>query len=526
VTQPVVRTESLGGSPLSQAARAGRLPDWYPSVPRGADDWRTHADRVTSSVDNRWLDALAPAIAASGSAGERLARSAGGKGAVVTTGQQPGLFGGPLMTLAKAITARALADTLEEMTGMPVAPVFWAATDDADFDEAAVVSISLDDGAHELRLESRAPAGTPMSRVPMDDEITALLPSLRGAAASTAHASFVAAVEQAYRPGATIGDAYVAVLRDVLQPIGIAVLDASHPCVTQAGARLLRAAAAQAEQVSAALHMRTEAIRAAGYAPQVEEVPGLSLVFTNEQGIKRRLPIAEALKLAGDRQLSATVLLRPVLERAILPTLAYVAGPGEIAYFAQVSAVADALGAERQLVVPRWSTTIVDARTQRTLDDFHANVEELADPHAVFTRAARERLPEGAGQALNTLRADTLAGVDRLRGATNGLLSDPVVDGLRRSLEHRLARTERRLVAAVKAKEVEVMRRLSAARGSLFPHGVRQERKLAYIPFLARYGPALVEQLLDAARAHARAVVAGSPAIPVSATQSPQTARR
>ena len=70
------------------------------------------------------------------------------------------------------------------------------------------------------------------------------------------------------------------------------------------------------------------------------------------------------------------------------------------------------------------------------------------------------------------------------------------------------------------------MRRLSAARGSLFPHGVRQERKLAYIPFLARYGPALVEQLLDAARAHARAVVAGSPAIPVSATQSPQTARR
>jgi len=158
VTQPVVRTESLGGSPLSQAARAGRLLDWYPSVPRGADDWRTHADRVTSSVDNRWLDALAPAIAASGSAGERLARSAGGKGAVVTTGQQPGLFGGPLMTLAKAITARALADTLEEMTGMPVAPVFWAATDDADFDEAAVVSISLDDGAHELRLESRAPA--------------------------------------------------------------------------------------------------------------------------------------------------------------------------------------------------------------------------------------------------------------------------------------------------------------------------------------------------------------------------------
>lgn len=526
MTHPIVRTESLGGSPLSQAARGGRLPEWYPSVPVGAEEWRAHATRVTSSMEKRWLDALAPGFDAGGAAADRLARSAAGKGAVVTTGQQPGLFGGPLMTLAKAITARALADTLEEVAGTPVAPVFWAATDDADFDEAAGVFVSLEDGAHELRLESRAPAGTPMSRVPMDDEINALLPSFKGAAASTPHESFVAAVERAYRPGATVGDAYVAVLREVLQPIGIAVLDASHPSVTQAASRLLRSAATQAEQVSAALHSRTEAIRAAGFAPQVEEVPGLSLVFINERGIKRRLPIQEAMKIAGGSNLSATVLLRPVLERAILPTLAYVAGPGEIAYFAQVSAVADALGAERPLVVPRWSTTIVDARTQRTLDDFQATVEQFADPHAVFTRAARERIPEGAGQALNTLRADTLAGVDRLRGATAGLLSDPVIDGLRRSLEHRLARTERRLVAAVKAKEAEVMRRLSAARGSLFPHGVRQERKLAYIPFLARYGPVLIDQMLDAARTHARAIVTGTPALSVSAAAPPATARR
>jgi uncharacterized protein YllA (UPF0747 family) len=523
MTQPIVRTESLGGSPLSQAARAGRLPEWFPPVPRSADDWKAHAGRVTSSVADRWLDALAPAIEAGGEAARRLARSANGKGTVVTTGQQPGLFGGPLMTLAKAITARALADTLEEVTGAPVAPVFWAATDDADFDEAAVVSVSLDDGAHELRLERRAPAGTPMARVPMDDEIHALLPALRQATASTPHSTFVASVERAYVSGATIGDAYVAVLRDILQPLGIAVLDASHACVTQAGARLLRSAATQAEQVSAAVHQRTEEIVARGYSPQVEEVPGLSLVFAIENGVKRRLPIHEALSV-GDRRLSATVLLRPVLERAILPTVAYVAGPGEIAYFAQVSAVADALGAARPLVVPRWSTTIVDARTQRTLDEFGATVEDFADPHAVFTRAARERVPQTARQALETLRADTLAGVDRLRAATGGLLSDPVIDGLRRNLEHRLARTERRLVAAVKAKEAEVMRRLSAARGSLFPHGVRQERKLAYIPFLARYGPSLLEQMLDAARAHARAIVAGTPAMPVSA--EPATARR
>jgi uncharacterized protein YllA (UPF0747 family) len=157
---------------------------------------------------------------------------------------------------------------------MPVAPVFWAATDDADFDEAAVVSISLDDGAHELRLESRAPAGTPMSRVPMDDEIPRCF--RRCEARPHRRPRVVrrrggAGVSLRARRSATRTSPSC---RDVLQPIGIAVLDASHPCVTQAGARLLRAAAAQAEQVSAALHTRTEAIRAAGFAPQVEEVPG------------------------------------------------------------------------------------------------------------------------------------------------------------------------------------------------------------------------------------------------------------
>src|SRR4029078_4906931 len=85
----------------------------------------------------------------------RLSASAGGKGVVITTGQQPGLFGGPLMTLVKAISARALADVVAERTGMPVAPLFWAATDDADFEEAAGVSVAVDGGVKELRLEQR-----------------------------------------------------------------------------------------------------------------------------------------------------------------------------------------------------------------------------------------------------------------------------------------------------------------------------------------------------------------------------------
>jgi bacillithiol synthase len=509
MTEPIVRTDALGGSPLSRAARAGELPQWFVPLPATADAWQTHAKAVRESIRADWYERLRPAIAATGAAAARLERSAGGGGLVVTTGQQPGLFGGPLMTIVKAISARALADELQQTLGIPVAPLFWAATDDADFDEAAVVSVALEGGAHELRLAERAPAGTPMARVPLDHDIDALARALRDACGSAPHAAYLARALAAYHDGATVGGSYVELLRNILEPLEIAVFDVSHASVNDVAIAVLERAATRAGAVSNAVHARNEEIVARGFTPQVDEVPGLSVVFENAHGTKRRLPIAEAESFLGKdgATLSATVLLRPVLERAIFPTAAYVAGPGEMAYFAQVTAVADALEIPKPLVVPRWSMTIIEPRVQRVLDEFDIAAESLADPHAVESRIARAHLPPDAAEALEKLRIDIGANLDRLSSGSRELIDTRVVDGLGRTLEHRLARVERRLAAAVKRREVEVMRKLGTARGSLFPFGVKQERKLGYIPFLARYGPGLLEQMLAQANVHARQLV-------------------
>src|SRR3954471_22201243 len=198
VAETIVVTESLGGSPLSRAGRAGELPQWFVPRPTTPADWQRHAQQVITSVDKGWLEKLAPALAAGGAAAVRLKKSANGAGLVVTTGQQPGLFGGPLMTLAKAITARALADTLQEATGLPVAPVFWAATDDADFDETATVSLALEGGARALKLSQGAPAGTPVARVAMGHDVTQLSEYLRDACGSAPHASYLEKARAAY----------------------------------------------------------------------------------------------------------------------------------------------------------------------------------------------------------------------------------------------------------------------------------------------------------------------------------------
>jgi bacillithiol biosynthesis cysteine-adding enzyme BshC len=524
MNRPEVRTESLGGSPLSVAARAGRVPDWYPALPRDARGWRSHARDVAGDVGSDWLDVLSPAFAASGAAAQRLAQSANGKGVVVTTGQQPGLFGGPIMTLAKAITARAIADVLRDVTGIPVAPVFWAATDDADFAETAGVWVATDSGADELRLTHKPPVGTPMALAPLDDAIRPLAQHLRAASGSAPHSSYLEAAVRAYsREGNTIGGAYVDVLRELLEPLEIAVLDASHDAVISRARGILVQAAQSADSLALAVHARSEAIRAAGYHPQVEEVAGLSLVSITENGTKRRLPIREAASSSPSdahasialtkAHLSPTVLLRPVVERAILPTATYIGGPGEIAYFAQVSAVAESLRAAVPRVAPRWSTTIIEPRIRKCLDELGLSAEDLVDPHAAEARIARQHVAPGVDTAIQLLRADLARAIEALRAADGDLLSARALDGARRGIEHRIERLERRVVAGVKRREAALMRDINVVRGSLFPGGIRQERRLAFVPLLAKYGPALVDDMLAAARAHARGLIGDSPTL-------------
>ncbi|HTI64060.1 MAG TPA: bacillithiol biosynthesis BshC [Gemmatimonadaceae bacterium] len=523
MAEPIVLTEELGGSPLSRAARAGELPQWYATLPRDHAGWSDCAAAVRDGAPADWYARLREGFSASGAAGERLARAADGRGLVVTTGQQPGLFGGPLMTFVKALSARALADTLSERLHIPVAPVFWAATDDADFAEAAVVSIAGRDGARELRLESKGPSGTPMARTPLRYEVGALAEALRDACGSAPHAEYLDAALDAYHQGATVGGAYVALLRRVLEPLEVSVLDVSHAAVSQAAAPLLGSAARAAEAIAGAVRDRTAEIVAAGFSPQVEEVPGLSLVSLNDGGVKRRLTIREAASLGAlrpDQFLSSTVLLRPVLERSLLPTMAYLGGPGEVAYFAQVTAVADALGLPRPLVAARWSTTIVEPRVNRVLHDLEITLEELATPNAAEGRLARARVSPAMENALRALRGDLASHVDSLRRASHGVVPDAAVEGLERSIGHRVARFERRVVAGVKIREAELMRTVAAARGALFPFGSRQERKLSFIPFLARYGPGLIERMLAEARTHARWLVFGTPAISAPSTST------
>lgn len=514
-----VDTTPLGGSALSRLVQAGRAPaDWCVARPTGADQWRDRIEAVRASASNGWWDALQAAAAPSpgSAAADRLAGVVEGRGVVVTTGQQPGLFGGPVYTWSKALSALALADELESETGIPVAPVFWAATDDADLAEASWTMVAGADGAERLALDVAAPDGTRMVDVPLPD-IGALHDRLALACGSAADPRPLDLARRAWRTGSTIGAAYVELLRGILEPLGMAVLDAAHPAVGAAAHPVLVRALHERERIHRALGDRGAAIRAAGHEPQVHEMDDLTLVFHRRDGRRLRVARAHAAVTAASADpgtLSPNVLLRPVVERCLLPTVAYVAGPAELAYFTQVSAVAAAIDAWQPLGVPRWSVTLVEPDVSAILSRYGLEVGDLADPHGAETRLAKAAWPDGVAAAMERLRRDVSGGLAAVRDSVadaDGLMPAAPVEGLARTLSFRIGRLERRITAAVKRRDVATARDLRVVRGSLFPGGLRQERALNLLPLLVRHGPPLLEAMRQEAGRHARSLVgAGS----------------
>jgi bacillithiol biosynthesis cysteine-adding enzyme BshC len=515
VSAPRVVTEPVGGGALTRAALDGSAPrGWFAARPRGVEQWRSHAESVRVAFPGaRWLEALRPAFQLAGAAKERMDRVVAGHGIVVTTGQQPGLFGGPGYTWLKAMSALALADRLERELGIPVAPVFWAATDDADFDEAAFTNVSLDGKVLRLALDKRTSDGTVMSQVALGD-VSEQMRVLVESAGSAAHGAVLESLRRSYRPEATVGSAYVEFLRDMLQPLGIAVLDSWHPAVRAAARPTLVDALARAAIIDEAVALRTVSIERAGFRAQVARVAKLSLVFRSTDGRKERVPLAQASDAAqrDDLVLSANVLLRPVVERRILPTVAYVGGPGEIAYFAQVSAVAEAMGVAAPVVVPRWSATVIEPAVDRMLGRLGMVFDDIRAPHVAERRIGERAMPAGVRDALASMQVIIDQQIAALAEAQHArpLVAPDVLEGARKQFHHRVERLERRVRAAATRGEEQAMADLSAIRSLVLPRGERQERSLNYAPLFARHGDVLWAQLKAGAAMHAGSLI-GTP---------------
>lgn len=476
--------------------------------------------------DGGFDTALADAILPSPAREAALVRLNQPGTSVVTTGQQPGLFTGPLYTLYKAVSTAALARVLERQWQRPVVPVFWAAGDDHDFAEASRASwISGSGAVGSAVLPPRPPEAplTPMYRQPLGAEVQHALEALAEDLPPSEFRDFTLDwLRRHYRPGATVADSFAGALAELLAPLGVVVLDSTHPAVKRAAARHLVRALGLARDLDRDLAHRAEELRMAGADPDVTVGDGATLVMLEGSQGRDRLVLEnggfltrrgrERFDLAGlqriaaaePERLSPNVLLRPVVESALLPTVAYLAGPGELRYLALTTPIYDRMRIHRQLALPRWSGILVEPRVDRVLQKFNIELEELLEPPgALEARLVRSQLPEHATRTLGDLRAAIESGYDAL--GTHAVEIDPTlarpVQGTKHQALGGVNDIERKLVQHLKRRQETELGQIAKARTLVLPENKPQERILTVAPFLARHGPALLVELSDAIEA-------------------------
>lgn len=461
---------------------------------------------------------LRPACLAVGPARRQLDRLFGDTALCVTTGQQPGLFLGPLYTVYKALSAAALATQLERMLARPVVPVFWVAGDDHDYAESRQVHMLTE--AHDvlsLALAERpadAPL-TPMYRERLGPEVTALIDTVRAhTPVSEFRDGILGWLGRHYTPEADVAGAFAAALAELLAPFGIVVFQPTHEAVKAAMRPWLVAALEQAEALDRALAARAGELEARGAPVPVPTGDGATTVMLEGEAGRDRLVLhggafrtrrsgqrftLDEVRVLADRapeRFSPNVLLRPVVEAALLPTVAYVGGPGELAYLAQATPLYEALGVAPQVPMPRWSGLAVEARVRRVLDKYALSPDDLREPEGQLEqRLVRDAMPELAATALAALRDAIQREYPRLRDAAASV--DPT---LRRPVESAMHAAvtgvqdlEKRILAHLKRQDDILVRQLGNTRRSLYPLGKPQERVLSVVPYLVRYGTGFLE---------------------------------
>jgi len=435
------------------------------------------------------------------------------------TGQQVGLFGGPLFSILKALTAVKLAEQATA-AGVDCVPVFWLATEDHDLAEVNHVALASEHGLPErFAVESHGVEDAPVGSVRFGPEIEAVVERAAGLLGDSEVATWL---RQAYRPEETLGSAFALLFARLFADWGVILLDPSAKDFHDVAKPLFRAAIERAPELDEALLARGKALEAAGYHQQVKVTSASTLLFEVKNGARtvvrrRHNGVNGGEFVVGEEQISRgelvnrieaapenfnpNALFRPVIQDYLLPTLVYTGGAAEVAYFAQSAVVYEKLLGRVTPILPRFSATLVEAKPERILTRYQLGVPDvLLGPERVRETIAARSLPPD----LQTRFSEAYASVEHSMAALResiGRLDSTLIDTAetaRTSMSHQIDRLQARVARAEQQRNEVITRHADALSHALFPNKALQEREVAGVSFVARYGTALLANLYQA----------------------------
>jgi bacillithiol biosynthesis cysteine-adding enzyme BshC len=436
----------------------------------------------------------------------------------VVTGQQVGLFSGPAFTLYKALTTVRLARSLSEQ-GLRCVPVFWLATEDHDLEEVAE-GATFDEEYNLLPLRDSGERPSPRSPVGLvrhtaelsvaHQQLEAALPE------GESRSRLLADLRECYVPGATWGESFARFATRLFGRWGVILMDPLDEGVHQLSSAVYQQALGKAQELRAGVLKSSHELVQRGYHAQVHVVEDSTLIFVTRHGDRlalhqrdgkflldgnKEISLSELQSVAAERplDLSPNVLLRPLVQDSLLPTLAYVAGPSELAYLGQARSLYESLGRPQPVVFPRAAFTLLDSRTDRVLEKYKLGVGDVwqGEEH-LSQKIAAAGFAEGWSERFDQSERELAHILDRLQGDIEKL--DPtLLDTLQHAKEkmkYQMERLRGKLTRAALSRSDLLVRHVQSLSRFLLPHKDLQERRVGGAYFLGRAGYELLDRVL------------------------------
>ncbi|MFQ5601909.1 MAG: bacillithiol biosynthesis cysteine-adding enzyme BshC [bacterium] len=444
-----------------------------------------------------------------------------GRACAVVTGQQTGLFGGPLFTVYKALTAIKLAERLSRNCDGCFVPIFWLASDDHDFREVNHIHF-IDKNNQPIRLSydgHPVDSKLPVSRIQIAPEIAEIIEQIDQAThPSEFKENVLQHLSQAYRAGAAFSQAFGVWLTHLFKSFGLIFMDASDARIKKLGQPVFHKEIAERSPSTEQGLKANARLQVKDYHIQVQLHEGiLNLFFAEKERHALELQNNKFIVKGGDlafdkaqllelvqekpQHFSPNVLLRPILQDMLLPTVAYVAGPAESAYYAQMKGIYEAFGLTMPIIYPRKSITLLESKIEKVLDNYQLQVSDFwGKVDSLITEIVKAQLPESLEQSI----AETSASVDeKLQALTEQVLKfeptlENTVDQTRGRILNQIEGLEKKILQAYKKRNDVITQQIYKAKNSLYPNNLVQERELNILPYLFKFGFDFIDQLYEA----------------------------
>jgi bacillithiol biosynthesis cysteine-adding enzyme BshC len=454
---------------------------------------------------------------------------------VVATGQQAGLFLGPLYTMYKTLTALLLAERIGNIikqdissVGRRVVPVFWIASEDSDFEE--VRHIDWLDQRGELQRFSYEPKGyrpgMPIFNVAVEASLGGFLEAVASGTFETEfRQGILAGLKKAIESSKNLEHFFARLMAMLFRGKGLVLISPRLKCMKRGAQNIFETEIRAAGTSSRLIRDAAETVKACGYKPTLRRREGDVNLFLLRDAVRCKVefrkglfnvldPVSgKVLEKLTESQMLATleetgetfctnVVTRPLIQDAMLPTAAYVAGPGEISYYAQLGKVYDAFGVAMPCIYPRARVLLVEPRIERGLESLGCRADEIAaqGARALMKAALRSRKATQEEQKIARSIARIEAELESLTRALE--TSEPAVrkagERTKALILSGLGKLRERSLEANKALDGNLTRQVRKIANSLVPYDKEQERVLnIFVPFLFNYGVDLMDFLRE-----------------------------